>query len=197
MTINSITVTGDFTFNSGCGTSLNAGASCTINVSFAPSVSGLQTFPLVISESADSSPQNLFLTGTGVDFAIAANTNNITVPRGTSRAFSVNLTPLGGTFSNTVRLSCSGLPSGATCRFSPANVVPSSGGSSSAVTITTDQPDTPIGTFVVMITGQSGNLSHSTQVQLTVVKMHRASPLRLGSTMMNVDRAGENRPGFL
>jgi len=172
MTINSITVTGDFTFNSGCGTSLNAGASCTINVSFAPSVSGLQTVPLVISESADSSPQNLFLTGTGVDFAIAANTNNITVPRGTSRAFSVNLTPLGGTFSNTVRLSCSGLPSGATCRFSPANVVPSSGGTSSAVTITTDQPDTPIGTFVVMITGQSGNLSHSTQVQLTVVKMH-------------------------
>jgi len=42
MTINSITITGDFAFNSGCGASLNAGASCTVNVSFAhpPSVIG-------------------------------------------------------------------------------------------------------------------------------------------------------------
>jgi hypothetical protein len=172
LSIASITSSGPFSQTNNCPPALAAASSCTINVSFTPSAYGSWTGSLVFSDNANTSPQSVGMSGTAVDFAIAPNTNSITIPRGSSGTFSVNLTPLGGTFSNSVGLSCSGLPSGATCRFSPANVVPGSGGASSVVTITTDQPDTPIGTFVVTITGQSGNLSHSTQVQLTVVKKH-------------------------
>jgi HYDIN/CFA65/VesB family protein/centrosomal CEP192-like protein/parallel beta helix pectate lyase-like protein len=173
LTINSITTQGDFVFNSGCGTSLNVGASCTINVSFAPSSFGNRTGLLAISESADAFPQNLGLTGTGVDFYINVIPNSVSLLRGTSFNFTVSLTPLGGTFGNSVALSCSGLPSMSTCSFSPGSVIPGSSGASSSMTISTDQSDTQIGNFVVTITGQSGTLSHSTQIQLTIFKFKR------------------------
>ena len=64
-----------------------------------------------------------------VDFSLSApSPASITVPRGTiSPPVSFQITGL-GSFSGTVNLSCSGLPSGATCNFSPsASVTPTSG----------------------------------------------------------------------
>ena len=172
MTINSITTQGDFTLNRGCGTSLNVGASCTISVSFVPSSFGTRTGLVVISESADSVPQNLGLTGTGVDFVMNAIPNSVSLLRGTSFSFTVNLTPISGTFRKSVTLSCSGLPSHSSCSFSPLQVTPGSSGASAVMTLNTDKSKTPAGNYVLTIMATSGALSHTTPVQLTVFSKH-------------------------
>jgi hypothetical protein len=43
----------------------DAGASCTISVTFAPTDIGTRTGQLVVSDSASDSPQTASLTGTG------------------------------------------------------------------------------------------------------------------------------------
>ncbi len=57
---------GDYTQNNDCGSSVAAGASCTINVSFAPTAAGSRTATLNVSDSATNSPQTVNLTGLGV-----------------------------------------------------------------------------------------------------------------------------------
>jgi hypothetical protein len=56
---------GDFKQNNNCGSSVAAGGSCTINISFAPTTTGTRTATLSVSDSASNSPQVVNLTGTG------------------------------------------------------------------------------------------------------------------------------------
>jgi len=66
VSINSIGATGNFGVASNtCGSSLGAGASCTVNINFTPSISGSLTGSLAISDSAPDSPQTVALSGTG------------------------------------------------------------------------------------------------------------------------------------
>jgi hypothetical protein len=66
VTINSITATGNFTISGKtCGATLGAGATCTVNVTFTPAVSGAIAGSLTVSDSAPDSPQTIALTGTG------------------------------------------------------------------------------------------------------------------------------------
>ena len=60
------TNTGDFAQTHTCGTSLAAGASCSINVTFKPTASGTRTATLSISDNGGGSPQSVPLSGTGV-----------------------------------------------------------------------------------------------------------------------------------
>ena len=68
-TISGIAITGtnagDFTRNYTCGSSLAAGASCTISVTFKPTASGTRTAALSVSDSAGGSPQKVRLYGAG------------------------------------------------------------------------------------------------------------------------------------
>jgi len=68
--ISSIAITGahaaDFTQTNTCGTSVAAGASCFINVIFAPSGTGTPTAQVTISDNGGGSPQTVSLTGTGI-----------------------------------------------------------------------------------------------------------------------------------
>jgi hypothetical protein len=58
---------GDFVIESnGCGTSLAAGASCTVSVAFAPMGKGSLIAALTFTDDAVGSPQSVTLTGTGV-----------------------------------------------------------------------------------------------------------------------------------
>ncbi|MGA2427434.1 MAG: choice-of-anchor D domain-containing protein [Candidatus Acidiferrum sp.] len=75
----SVTVTGgspaaadtDFSSPSNtCGTSIAAGASCTINVVFTPSVAAVEAANLVIADGDSSSPQTVTLSGTGTNVAL-------------------------------------------------------------------------------------------------------------------------------
>ena len=56
---------GDFQQTNNCGASLAAGASCTLNVSFAPSALGARSATLNVSDNAANSPQVIALSGTG------------------------------------------------------------------------------------------------------------------------------------
>ena len=63
--MSSIGVTGPFTESNNCGTSLAAGASCTVGVSFAPTAAGSATGTLSVNSSAPGSPLTVALSGTG------------------------------------------------------------------------------------------------------------------------------------
>jgi hypothetical protein len=65
VSINSIAATGNFAISGNtCGSSLKAGGSCSVNVTFTPSASGVITGSLAISDSAPDSPQTVALSGT-------------------------------------------------------------------------------------------------------------------------------------
>jgi len=61
---------GDFGDNTTCGSSLAAGSTCTIAVTFTPSVAGSETAALNISDNASGSPQTVSLSGTGIHAVI-------------------------------------------------------------------------------------------------------------------------------
>jgi hypothetical protein len=60
-----ISTTGDFSETTTCGTSIAAGASCTVSVRFTPTASGTRTGSLTIASNASNSPATAALTGTG------------------------------------------------------------------------------------------------------------------------------------
>jgi len=62
----------DFTRSTSCSTTLTAGSSCTISVTFTPTVLGLRTATLTITDSGSNSPQTVALSGTGVAAVTAA-----------------------------------------------------------------------------------------------------------------------------
>ena len=70
LTITSIAFTGanasSFVFANSCGTSLAAGANCSIHGHFAPTTGGALTAAITISDNAGGSPQSVALTGTGL-----------------------------------------------------------------------------------------------------------------------------------
>jgi hypothetical protein len=170
LTINSVSATGDFAVANGCVSPLNAGASCPINVSFVPSAVGSRTGFLIVSENADSSPQNLALSGTGVDFALTSSAAAATLDRGDTFTFTVTALPQSGSFGSAVAFSCSGVPLHVSCALSPAQVIPGGTGASTMVTLTVNKGRPYVGTFTVTLTGVSGTLSHSIPFQLVVVK---------------------------
>jgi len=65
LSITSISATGDFAETNTCGSALTVGASCTISVTFSPSVPGSLTGTVVVEDNATGSPQTVSLTGTG------------------------------------------------------------------------------------------------------------------------------------
>jgi N-acetylneuraminic acid mutarotase len=69
------------------------------------------------------------------DFSIAPSPSSFTVTAGQSGTTKITVTPLYG-FNSAVSFTCSGLPTGATCSFSPSTVTPP-GTTSTALTVTT------------------------------------------------------------
>ena len=69
LTITSIAITGanasSFVFVNGCGTSLAAGANCSIHGHFDPTTGGALTAAITITDNAGGSPQKVALSGTG------------------------------------------------------------------------------------------------------------------------------------
>jgi len=81
LAITSIAVTGanapSFIFGNSCGTSVAAGASCTIHGHFAPTAAGAQSAAITITDSATGSPQAVALTGTGADTTATLSATSI------------------------------------------------------------------------------------------------------------------------
>jgi hypothetical protein len=66
LTIASIAASGDFAETNACGSSLAAGATCNIAVTFTPTAAGNRTGMLTVADNATGSPQTVALSGTGV-----------------------------------------------------------------------------------------------------------------------------------
>ena len=64
-TVSGITATGAFSQTNTCGTTIAAGASCTVGVTFTPTASGTATGDLNIASSATNGVATVALTGTG------------------------------------------------------------------------------------------------------------------------------------
>jgi Beta-propeller repeat/Abnormal spindle-like microcephaly-assoc'd, ASPM-SPD-2-Hydin len=65
LSITSIATTGDFSQTNNCGTTVAAGASCSISVTFTPTTINARTGTVVVTDNAPASPQTVTLTGTG------------------------------------------------------------------------------------------------------------------------------------
>jgi hypothetical protein len=63
--VSSVAVSGDYLQTNTCGSSIAAGASCTVNVSFRPTVAGTRTGTVTVTSNATNSPTTVALTGTG------------------------------------------------------------------------------------------------------------------------------------
>ena len=64
--VSSIGVTGPFAQTDNCGSSIAAGGSCTVNVTFTPTAAGSASGTLSVGSSAPNSPLSVSLSGTGV-----------------------------------------------------------------------------------------------------------------------------------
>jgi hypothetical protein len=77
LSVTSISVSGtnasDFTQTNTCGSSVAAGANCTISVTFKPAATGTRSANLSVADSATGSPQTLSLSGTGSSTSASAS----------------------------------------------------------------------------------------------------------------------------
>jgi hypothetical protein len=96
------------------------------------------------------------------DFSMSANPASLTLARGTSGGSTISTAVTSGS-AQTVALSVSGVPSGATASLSPASVT--AGGSS---TLTVNAGTAATGSYTLTVTGTGTSATHSTTVGLTV-----------------------------
>jgi hypothetical protein len=102
------------------------------------------------------------------DFTVSSFTAGQIVAAGqTTSPYNLAITPTGSAFAGVVTLSCSGIPSGAQCNFTPNPVVPETNSVNVVLTIATTSA-TSGGTYAVTLTGTSGSLSDSAKTSLTV-----------------------------
>ncbi|TMD80023.1 MAG: choice-of-anchor D domain-containing protein, partial [Chloroflexi bacterium] len=77
LAIDQIVLSGDFRQTNTCGTSVAIGASCRINVSFAPAARGTRNGTLTINDEAAGSPQAIPLSGVGLQSTADLNTSSL------------------------------------------------------------------------------------------------------------------------
>ena len=121
----------------------------------------------VVANPGTGSPNKLLFVVNGTppanDFSISVSPTSGTVTAGNSTTATVSTATTSGS-PQTVGLSASGLPGGASASFSPQSVT---SGGSSTMTIGTSASTTP-GTYPITITGTGSSATHTTSYSLTV-----------------------------
>ena len=153
---------GSFKQTNTCGSSVAAGANCTISVTFAPVVAAARSASLTITDNAAGSPHSVALSGTGASWAVALSATSLSFGYQTtgspSAAQAITLTNTGtaavaldgiaitgadtGSFSETN--TCEGMvPVGQSCTISVTFTPWASGSQSASLTITDDAANSP------------------------------------------------------
>ena len=170
LSITKIAASAGFSQTNSCGTSVAAGASCTISIRFKPASAMLQTGTITVTDSAPTSPQTINLRGTGVNNAIAFSTTNlnagtqlvntasgpvaVTVTNISGAAVTVNSIVATGDFTQTNSCVSPLSPTPATaCRIDVVFKPTAAGTREGTVTITDSAPGSP---HVVQLTGVGG-----------------------------------------
>jgi hypothetical protein len=156
--ITAISVTGDFMQASNCGTSLGAGASCTVSVAFRPTATGARTGTLTIASNAGTSTVSLSGTGTAPGPALSATPSSLsfatTVVGTTSAAQPVTVRNTGTAAASITSIAASGdfaqandcgasLGVGASCIVSVTFRPTAAGSRTGALTITSNAVNSP------------------------------------------------------
>jgi hypothetical protein len=160
--ISSIDITGDFAETNTCGTLpavLNAGAACSVSVTFTPTTTGTRSGSLTVKDDATNVPESVTLTGTGnAEFSLAASTRSAVLLIGTkSTTFTITASAV-SSFQGTIALACSP----GTCSFNPASIT---AGQSSVVTVS-GLSASSANPFDFSVKGTSG--TQSTSVSLAI-----------------------------
>jgi hypothetical protein len=188
---------GDFALGGTCGSTLAAGSSCQLDVSFTPSAVGIRLANIAIAGNFAGSPQSVSLSGTG-QVAVSAltaspnsdnfgfqNLNSTSASQFTSitntGGAQVNFTSIGITGQNAADFALTGnscgvsLPAGSSCylyvTFSPASL----GSRSAAITIAGNLAGSPL----------QVPLSGTGQAPLSALTIN-SSPLDFGTQNINI-----------
>ncbi len=140
LTITSITVSGpqsgDYQQVNDCGTSLSAGADCTISIAFTPQAPGARSAVIQITDSAINSPQVISLSGVGSGSAVSLVPGNISFGNqyvgSSSSSQAVTLTNTGNTTLVITGITFTGAQAG---DFSQTNNCPSNLASAASCTV--------------------------------------------------------------
>lgn len=167
LTINGFAIIGDFTQTNNCGLTVAAGGSCTIQVSFRPTMPLARTGSLSIIHNAPGSPSQAQLSGTGVGPAVKLSSTAVVFgeqPIGTtSGPETVTLTNSGNAPLTIARVTASGdftqtndcaspLSAGAACTLSISFRPTTAGTTFGAITVSDNAPGSP---HVVTLSGQA------------------------------------------
>jgi hypothetical protein len=155
--VSSLAVTGDFTQTNNCGTSIAAGSSCTVNVTFRPAGSGARTGNLTVTAAGVTNTVSLSGTGVAPGPILNPNPSSLSFPGtvvgGTSSAQTVTVTNSGtatatvsgvsasGDFTQTNN--CGSIAAGASCAVTVTFRPTTSGTRTGAVTITSNANNNP------------------------------------------------------
>jgi uncharacterized protein (TIGR03118 family) len=77
------------------------------------------------------------------DFSLSLSSTTANVNRGSATNINVSASAVGG-FNNAITLSCSGLPAGVSCAFSPATITPGTSSATSVLTLSVSQGYNPV-----------------------------------------------------
>jgi hypothetical protein len=124
LTISSVVASSGFTIaTNSCGTTLAVSSNCALQIVFTPSVAGPVNGTLTFTDNAPSTTQTATLSGTGVDFSLAANgptTATLSTVSTSPATYALLLSSI-SSLSGTVKMSCSGAPKNATCTVTPSS----------------------------------------------------------------------------
>jgi len=134
-----LVVTGDYSAVANCGSTLAAGATCVIAVTFKPTTTGSR--PGTLALAGAGAPATL--SGNGIDFSFKDAPTSGTVIAGYNTSTVVTTTPLAG-FANTVALTCTTNAPASSCTLSANSFVPAAA-VNTTVTITTTSQYTVVG----------------------------------------------------
>jgi hypothetical protein len=173
LNISSIAITGtnasNFTKTTTCPNPglLGVDSLCSTNVVFTPTFYGMAKASLTFTDNATNSPQIISLTGSGPDFGITNSPTSITVARGNNSPVTTTLAPIAG-FNQSIGVSCTGAPSGTTCKPNPTSVAMDGvNNKTSVVTITVGSSTAP-GVYTLSVRGLFSPLQHAATITLTV-----------------------------
>jgi len=214
------TNSGDFSQTNTCGTSVAAGANCTISVTFKPTATGTRTASVSITDDAGNSPQSIALTGTGTPAAPVASLSMTSLSFGnqlvgtSSSAQSVTLTNTGnatltfsgsgiaiagtnsGDFSQTN--TCGGsVAAGANCTISMTFKPTATGSRSASVSITDNASGSPqavslsgTGTAPIVSFGGTSSLDFGNQLVGTTSTAQMLTLTNTGTATLNISGPG-------
>lgn len=155
----SIASSGNYSQANTCGTSLAAGGSCTITVTFTPTASGTRTGAVTLKDNSPGSPtQTIALTGTGETLALGFTPSSLnlgSVVVGSSSSMTATLTNDGSASVNITGISIS--PSNTT--YTQTNNCPASLGVQQTCTFTIvfTPPDVFTYKATLSVTNSAGN----------------------------------------